>query len=101
MVKLGSAHEHAACFLNEKIHELIISVIGNDPKGIYGDISRSLYPYDIVTIKGIRLVKGKDAKKADPDYKLLYLAGPAYRFDCNDDTSFYSYKLPIPSHSDF
>lgn len=101
LVTLQKAHEKAPCFLDESIHSLIISVPGVNEEPIYSDLLESLYPLEVKSIKGIRLVKPEEAQQNDPYFSALSEAGPPYRVDLIDEDSFYACKILIPPHSDF
>ena len=101
LIPLVCAHQQAQCFTNDKIHELIVSVIGESSEELYKELLMSLYPFDIQLVSIIRSVKAEEAEKNDSNYKLLSKIGTPYRFEYLDKTSFYGYKLPIPPHSDF
>jgi tetratricopeptide (TPR) repeat protein len=101
MITLAQAHAYAKCFLDEKTHQLIASVLTNESQDLYDELCSSLYPSGKTPIKGIRLVKPEDAQSGDTNYNLLCDIGEAYRFDMTDGGSFFGYKVPIPVHSDF
>jgi hypothetical protein len=100
LVTLVQAHQIANCFSDEDIHTLIQSVVDQNDF-IYTDLLNSLYPFEIKTIKGIRLVKDTEARENAPDYHILASFGSPYRFDFQEQESFYAYKLSIPHHSDY
>lgn len=101
LVTLQKAHQQAPCFQNDDIHSIIISVPGLGEESIYNDLLESLYPFEIKSIKGIRLVKPEEAQQHDSNFSALSKAGLPYRFDLIDEDSFYAYKIMIPPHSDF
>lgn len=101
LVTLQKAHQQAPCFQNEDIHSIIISVPGLSEESIYNDLLESLYPFEIKSIKGIRLVKPEEAQQHDSNFSALSEAGLPYRFDLIEEDSFYAYKILIPPHSDF
>jgi len=101
LVTLEQAYAHAKCFTDEKTHQLIASVLLDEFQELYNHLLVSLYPSDIFSIKGIRLVKSDIAKSDDPNVEILAHIGDVYRFDYIDGTSIFGYKVPIPVRSDF
>jgi len=101
LVTLMGAHQIAKCFTDENTHSLIKTVVDQDSEEMYSDLLSSLYPFEVETIKGIRLVKDDEARENAPDYQVLAEIGAPYRFDFSEQESFYAYKLPIPHHSDY
>jgi len=101
MITLNQAWQTAKCFTDDSSHLLIENVLAGEHGELYNNLLNSLFPYEIVSIKGIRLVKIEDAKAGDPSSHHLSDIGDAYRFDCKDGSSFFGFKVAIPVHSDF
>jgi len=101
MITLNQAWQTAKCFTDDISHVLIENVLAEEHSELYNNLLNSLFPCEIVSIKGIRLVKLEDVKAGDPSSHHLSDIGDAYRFDCKDGSSFFGFKVSIPVHSDF
>jgi len=101
LVKVVQAQQCAHCFKDDISNTLLLEVLQKQNPDMYTSLSNSLYPKEIIRIKGIRLVRREEAEEKDPNYEVLSGFGEPYRFDFNDGLSFYGYKIPIPPHSDF